>query len=137
MPLHCRWVGLTLMAALALAFASLPASSQFTFNEHEVKSTPSKLDKTDVWTLDFRFKNPRLIKVNVPGRGTRICWYMCFSVINRTGEPRRCNPIFELVTLDSPGLYVDEPLPSVEDKIRRLEDSTGILEMKSPVQIGL
>ena len=125
------------MAGLAILFASLPAFAQFTFNEREVKSTPSKLDKADVWAFEFRFMDPRLIKVNVPGRGTRICWYMVFQVINRTGEPRICRPTFELVTLDSPGVYVDEPLPTVVDAVRRLEDQAGIKDIKSTVEITL
>src|SRR5262249_47218109 len=42
------------------------ADGQSTFNEREVKSGVSALDKANVWALDFRFKDPRLIKVNVP-----------------------------------------------------------------------
>ena len=30
-------------------------------NEREVKSTPAKAGATDVWALDFRFKDPRII----------------------------------------------------------------------------
>lgn len=141
MPTHIslrsRWFGLALIAGLALLFASLPVCSQFTFNEREVKSVPSKLDKADVWAFDFRFKDPRLIKANIPGRGTRICWYMWYQVINRTGEPRQFNPTFELVTLDSPGVYIDEPLPSVEGAIRRIEDPAKIQDIKNSVTITL
>ena len=88
-----RRVALALLAgaALALPLGLMQAVGQTTtFNEREVKSEKSDLDdpKLDVWALDFRFKDPRLIKVNVPGRGTRICWYMWYQVINRTKEPR-------------------------------------------------
>lgn len=122
---------------LTVLFGALPAPSQLTFNEREVKSVPSKLDKADVWAFDFRFKDPRLIKVNVPGRGTRICWYLWYQVINRAGEPRDFNPIFELVTLDSPGVYVDEVLPTVEEAIRRVEDPAGVQDIKNSVLISL
>src|SRR5262245_36088453 len=132
-----RWFGLALIAGLALVFAGLPVQSQFTFNEYEVKSTPSKLDKSDVWTFDFRFKSPRLIKANTPGRGTRICWYMWYEIINRTGEPRDFNPTFELVTLDSPGVYLDEVLPTAEEAIRRVEDTSKIQDIKNSVTITL
>src|SRR5262245_18820963 len=106
------------LVGLTALLGAAPAAAQVTFNEREVKSAPSKLDKADVWSFDFRFKDPRLIKVNVPGRGTRICWYMWYQVINRTGTPKDFTPIFELVTLDSPAVYLDEVgLPTVEEAI--------------------
>ena len=39
------------------------ALGQTTFNEREVKSLPSTLDKLDVWGMDIRFKDPRIIKI--------------------------------------------------------------------------
>src|SRR5258708_29368944 len=103
---------LVMLAAAFLGYQLAPAQGQTTFNEREVRPTGSLNDdpKSDIWTLDFRFKAPRLIKVNVPGRGTKICWYLWYQVINRSKEPRTFSPEFELVTLDSPGVYMDEPL---------------------------
>lgn len=129
-----RWLCLSL-AGLFCLIAALPALAQLTFNEREVKSVPSKLDRADVWSFDFRFKDPRLIKVNVPGRGTRICWYMWYQVINRTGAPKDFTPMFELVTLDSPAVYLDEVLPSVEDAIRRAEDPSSVQDIKNSYTI--
>src|SRR5690349_15467535 len=91
-------LALLAMAILALPLGVSSGQGPYTFNEREVRSKPSALDKADVWTLDFRFKDPRLIKVNVPGRGNRIFWYLWYQVINRTGEPRTFYPDFELVT---------------------------------------
>jgi len=121
-----------LAVPLGLALAQAP----YTFNEREVRSQASALDKSDVWTLDFRFKDPRLIKVDVPARGPRICWYMWYQVINRTGQPRTFNLDFELVTLDHPAVYKDEILPSVEDAIRKREDPTGYQDIKNSVTIA-
>ena len=135
--LRCRWLSLTLLAGSAILFAGLPVASQFTFNEREVKSVKSELDKADVWAFDFRFKDPRLIKANVPGRGTRICWYMWYQIINRTGQPRDFIPTFELVTLDTPGVTIDEPLPTVEKEIRRIEDPAGIQDIRNTVMISM
>jgi hypothetical protein len=98
------------------------------FNEYEAKAFQSDLDKKgDVWVLDFRFKAPRLIKVDIPGRGTRICWYLWYQVINHTGKPRTFIPDFELVTqdTDNPGVYRDEVLPKVQDAINKIENPTG------------
>jgi hypothetical protein len=97
------------------------------FNEFEAKASKSDLDKSDVWVLDFRFKAPRLIKVDIPGRGTRICWYLWYQVINHTDKPRTFIPDFELVTQDddNPGKYSDEILPKVQDAINKIENPSG------------
>src|SRR5688572_1466381 len=131
-----RLAALILFGVCLVALSLAPALGQFTFNEREVKSATSALDKADVWAMDFRFKDPRLIKVNYPGRGTRIFWYMWYQVINRTGEPRRFAPEFELVTLDNPGVYKDEVLPAVIEAIKRVEDSTGYQDIKNNVTIS-
>ena len=129
---------LVLAASIPLAIALLTigsAESQGTFNEREIRSQPSAIDKADVWAFDFRFKDPRLVKVNVPGRGTRICWYMWYQLINRTGEDRPFTIDFELVTLDHPGVYKDEVLPTAEEAIKRIEDPTGYQEIKNSVTV--
>jgi hypothetical protein len=135
-------IGWCVAIALALGgVGTLPwicAQGQGGFNEYEVKSSGTLLDdpKSDIWTLDFRFKPPRLIKANIPGRGTRICWYLWFQVINRTKEPRVFVPEFELVTHDYLGTYFDETLPTVEEAIRKIEDLTGYQEIKNTVTIS-
>src|SRR5688572_23942536 len=98
-----------LLSAFALALGGTALLSQdLGPNEREVKTAPVTGSKTNLSTLDFRFKDPRIIKVNVPGRGTRICWYLWYQVINRTEKPFTFEPIFELVTHDYPGTYTDE-----------------------------
>jgi hypothetical protein len=134
-----RLAALLPAAALALGLGLAPAAGQTaTFNEFEVKSEGASLDdpKQNIWTLDFRFKAPRLIKVNVPGRGTRICWYMWYQVVNRTKDPQVFVPEFELVTHDFPGVYLDEILPSVQEAIKKLEDPTGYQDIKNSVTIA-
>src|SRR5947208_6000871 len=126
--------GLGILLVLALFLA--PAGGQVTFNEREVKSEPVEGDKSDVWAFDFRFKDPRLIKVNYPGRGTRIFWYMWYQVINRTDQPRLISPTFELVSHEPPGLYVDEVLPAVVEAISKLEDPSGYQTIKNSVTIS-
>jgi hypothetical protein len=132
-----RWQRFRTSAVIlcVLTVALLPALGQ-DFNEREVKSQRSALDKVDVWALDFRFKEPRLLKVNIPGRGSRIIWYLWYQVTNRTSEPREFNPIFELVTLDRPGVYRDEILPTAEEAISRIEDPTRYQEIKNSVLIS-
>jgi hypothetical protein len=112
------------------------SNSQTTFNEREVKSTPSELDKIGVWTMDFRFKDPRILKIKLPGRGERIVWYMWYQVINRSKKPQEFGPYFELVTLDNPGIYRDEILITAEEAIKKLEDPNDYQKIKNTVRIS-
>lgn len=125
-----------LLAILTLTVVLATASSQSANNEREIKAQTSALDKSDVWALDFRFKDPRMIVVNYPGRGTRVFWYMWYQVINRTGKPHKISPRFELVTLDNPAVYNDEVLPAVVDAVRKREDPTGYQKIKNSVTIS-
>jgi hypothetical protein len=132
-----RFIGLlTLSACIVLTGAAAAQGPRP--NEREVITTPAKSDKSDVYTLDFRFKDPRIMKVNIPGRGTRIIWYMWYQVINRSEKPVRFNPIFELVTHENPAVFVDESgLATAEEAIRKLEDPHGYLDIKNSHDISL
>jgi hypothetical protein len=112
-------------------------------NEREVKPGPDVLDKDDIsnpdgklWCLDFKFKDPRIITVDVPGKGRRVCWYLWYQVINRTKEPRTFIPDFELVTLDKNTVHHDQVLPRVQEAIRQVEDPTDYLKIKNSVTIA-
>ncbi len=132
------WLPPGALAALVLVIVLRgPAhSQQGGFNEREVKAQASALDKADVYALDFRFKDPRMIIVNSPGRGTRVFWYLWYQVVNRSGKPRLISPSFDLVTLDHPALYRDEILPTVVDAIRKVEDPTGYQKIKNSVEMS-
>lgn len=127
---------------LALTFAACLAVAQS--NDRQVRPQINVEDRSDdilapdskVWALNFTFREPRLITVDVPGRGRRICWYLWYQVINRTQEPRTFVPDFELVTLDKPGVYHDQVLPKVQDAIRQIEDPTGYQDIKNSVTIA-
>jgi hypothetical protein len=112
-------------------------------NEREVKPEANVQDKdkinapdSKVWVLDFKFKDPRLIKVDVPGRGQRVCWYLWYQVVNNTSEPRIFTPDFELVTHDRQTVHHDQILPSVQEAIRKIEDPQDFLKIKNSVTIA-
>jgi hypothetical protein len=124
-----------MLAVMGLATA---ATGQTVVNPNERVAPPrlNPQDKEDIWLLDFKFKDPRTIVVDIPGRGKTTCWYLWYEVINRTGAPRFFHPSIELVTLDRNTVHVDEVLPTVQEAISKLEDPTGFLKIKNSVTIG-
>src|SRR5262249_10488714 len=125
---------LALFSALALGVGAGGLAWADNPNERPVKpevnvQDPEDITKEDskIWVLDFKFKDPRLIKVDVPGRGQKVCWYLWYQVTNYTKEPRLFIPDFELVTHDTNKVYHDQVLPKVQEAIRQIEDPTGYL----------
>ena len=96
-----------LPALLAVAVPGVLAQPPASFNEREVKRQVNVQDKDGIWVLDFRFKDPRLITVDIPGRGRTLVWYLWYQVVNNTGQPRTFIPDLELVTLEKPHVYQD------------------------------
>jgi hypothetical protein len=107
-------------------------------NEREVAPQKNVLDKSGIWVLHFRFLDPRLITVDIPGRGRKICWYMRYQVINMDPDQSHTFiPDFELVTLDRNNkVYHDQILPKVQEAISKIEDPTGYLKIKNSVTIA-
>jgi hypothetical protein len=139
---HGRRWSVLLLAAL-LVFALTRLTQAVNPNERTVKPEANVQDADDVksptskvWVFDFKFKDPRLIKVNVPGRGQKVCWYLWYQVINNTSQPQTLIPDFELVTHDRDTVHHDQILPSVQDAIRQLEDPTNYLKIKNSVTIA-
>ncbi|MBO0700562.1 MAG: hypothetical protein J2P46_19350 [Zavarzinella sp.] len=122
----------------ALASPSLLLAQKAGFNEREIVPQLAANDKEDVWTLHFRFQDPRIIVTNVPARGTKIIWYMRYAVFNLDpkGEPVKFVPDIELVTLDRNTRHPDEVIPSVEEEIKKREDPTGRFNIKNSVTIS-
>lgn len=128
-----------LIALVGLTALSLPLAANP--NERTIKDDipVQALDAArggTLWVLDFKFVDPRLIKVNIPGRGERLVWYLRYQVINRTNEPRTFVPEFELVTHDTRMTYRDQILPSAQEAISRIEDPTGFYKFKNSVTIA-
>jgi RNA polymerase sigma factor (sigma-70 family) len=87
-----------------------------------------------LWQLEFRFKNPRLISVDVPGKGRKAIWYCWYQVTNPTGEPHTFIPDFELVTGDKG--HRDQVLPAVHEIISGFEDPARALDIQNSVTIA-
>ncbi len=137
-----RGLGLRLLP-LILVFSVVQWAGAINPNERIVKPEANVQDADDIhspnskiWVLDFKFKDPRLIKVNVPGRGQKICWYLWYQVINNTAQPHTFIPDFELVTSDRNTVHHDQILPKVQDAIRQIEDPTDYLKIKNSVTIA-
>lgn len=138
---------LTMAVLIALPFTGLVLARNP--NEKDIKPQPNEQDRDELfdkdgkpkagsklWALDIRVKPLRSIKVNVPGRGEQVCYYLWYQVINKTREPRPFVPDFELVTQDTRMVYRDEILPRVQDAIIAREDPEGILNIKNSITIA-
>lgn len=127
-----RWIApCTLVVAAGLGLAQTPG-----FNEKLAVPRVNVQDKEDVWALHMTFKGPRVIEVDIPGRGKKKVWYLWYQVINNTEKPRRYIPEFELVTLDRNTAHMDQVLPSVQAEIAKIEDPTGFLNIRNSVTIA-
>lgn len=123
-----------IVCVLAVAMSTASARAQFSTQEREFRTKPE--EKSEIWTLDIKFKDPRMIKLYVPGQGTKVYWYLWYQITNRTSEPHRFIPYFEIVTLDHPAAYPDRYYPTVKDAIAKLEDPTGYQDIKDSVTIS-
>jgi hypothetical protein len=132
-----RWRALAVFGLLLGALSFGIAQTQPPFNERKVRIERNAQDTDDIYVLDLKFKDPRLITVDIPGiKGRKVVWYLWYQVINRTGKPQYFHPVFELVTHDRPHVYYDQILPKVQESIRRIEDPSGVLDIKNSVTIG-
>lgn len=89
-----------------------------------------------VWVLHFKFKDPRVVKVKIPGKGERLCWYLWYQIYNFTGEPRQLIPSFEIKADSSDTVHADQILPAVEAAVGRVEDPAGTDAIKNSVTIS-
>ncbi|MCS7015241.1 MAG: hypothetical protein NZM42_03860 [Gemmatales bacterium] len=94
-------------------------------------------DRPDLYTLDFSFKPPRTIEVDLQGRGRRIVWYLWYQVSNDTGDVREFRPRFRwvVITPGREGAYQDEVLPRAVEKIRSVEDPLGVYPLYNSASI--
>lgn len=94
-------------------------------------------DRDGVWTMNFAYLPPRIVQVDVPGRGKQTVWYMVYQVWNTSDTPHTIIPTFELVTKDGRlQSFLDSPEPAVADQIRAIEDPTGVYDLKTTISIS-
>lgn len=141
-----RWALLALLGLVGVAaYVGRPTHGQAPqgFNERKVDKAVNAEDRRDetgkpvIWMLDFHFKDPRVIKVNVAGRGERNVWYLWYQVSNNTGEERKFNPDFVWVCHDTNTVHQDQILHEAQNAIVKFEDPSNLLDIKNSVTIGL
>jgi RNA polymerase sigma factor (sigma-70 family) len=93
-------------------------------------------EKKETWTLELRFKNPRLVALKIPEMGEKAVnvWYWRYEVINSTDQARSFVPAFEIVTAEK--VYHDEVRPGLTEAIRLVEDPANALNLKNSVTIS-
>src|SRR5262249_52058231 len=104
-------------------------------NVREARRQVHPLDSKEVWTLDFRFHDPRLLAVDAPGKGKAAVWYLGFEVVNSTGQPRTFLPGFTLQSEETPDLP-DQLWPQAVKAIAHVEDPAGMLALKDTATIA-
>ena len=105
-----------LALALLLGAAGLaPAQTPLGPNERLAEPQVNVQDRDDTWVLEFKFKDPRIITVDVPGRGKKVVYYLWYQVINKTAQAHTFIPDFELVTHDRHTVHHDQVLPKVQE----------------------
>ena len=81
-----------------------------------------------MWIMEeFTFLPPRMIMVEVPGKGRKLLWYMVYRVKNKGDAPRLFVPKFLLVD-DKGNAYLDRVIPKAERAIQAREDPLRPLE---------
>lgn len=74
------------------------------------------------WELEFSYRLPRRIVVQLPDRPATAYWYLPYTVVNRSDDERMFMPIFELVTEDGKVIRSDNNVPRrVFDQIKSRE----------------
>jgi len=135
-----RWryaVALLVASALGLSASTVRAVNP---NEREIKPAVNVQDKDEInkedgklWVLNFIFKDPRPITIDITGKGKTNCWYLVYSVVNTTKQPHTFIPDIELVTQDKDTVHLDKILPTVQKEIAELE---GARNLKNSVTIA-
>ena len=109
------------------------------------KTLIEKVEQPGMWIMEeFVFIQPRMITVEVPGKGRKLLWYMLYRVKNKGDSPRLFVPKFRLVD-DKANAYLDTIIPkaqraiqSREDPLQPLENSvTAIGELEPSVEEGI
>ncbi|HEY1379451.1 MAG TPA: hypothetical protein VGF55_21795, partial [Gemmataceae bacterium] len=134
MTIRRRWFA---AAPLALLLGTAAVIAQAPGGGYNVVPAPPRVnvqDKEDTWVLDFQFKSPRVLTVDIPGRGRKTVWYVRYEVWNRTGAPRYFIPDFRLIAGDK--VFHDQVMPKVQEEIARTEDPTGFYKIKDSVTIA-
>lgn len=92
-----------------------------------------------MWVMEeFSFIQPRMITMDVPGKGKKLFWYMVYRVKNKGEQPRLFVPKFLLVD-DKGNAFLDRINPKVqravqlrEDPLQPLENSISAVGMIQP-----
>jgi len=132
--MRLRLLTATLSLGLAAGLGGGTASAQSQLRPVEPIRLP--LDRSGVWTLHFAYTPPRAMTVETP-KGKKTVWYMVYQVWNKSDTSVSFLPEFDLVTKDGQlRAYTDELYPSVVAAIRKVEDPTGELKLKTSIGIA-
>jgi hypothetical protein len=103
---------------------------------HVAKAQALAKDPKDVWAIDLRFKDPRVLTVQMAGLPKRELLVLHYELINRTGKPRVVAPRF-LLLADGQEPIVDEVFAGERfAQLTAHEDPAGLLKLKNSVTVS-
>lgn len=77
-------------------------------------TAPKPSDIPTSWQLEFKYKEPRPIRVEVPGeKGTATFWYLEYTVTNQTDDEQKFIPNFVLYTDTGQILQAGKDVPGM------------------------
>ncbi len=121
----------TFLGAVVASAVGGPAFAQPNTAEKKIEPMDLPLDKPGVWTLNFRYKSPRIVTLDGFGKDGKpqkqVVWYMWYQVYNLPQENRAAEPVtflpeFELVTKDLNTTHLDEPQPYIVSQLNKIEN---------------
>src|SRR5438067_8779699 len=106
------------LGAAAAGLFAVPALGQGVDPYRTVEPLELPLDKPGIYTLYFRYAPPRIVSIDLAGKGKKPVWYMFYQVYNRTDTPQEFYPELELVTKDLNSRYLDSMEPQAVEAIK-------------------
>jgi len=106
----------------------VPGIEQVLSGDKTKKTLIEQAEQPGMWIMEeFAFIQPRMITIDVPGRGRKLLWYMVYRVTNRGESSRLFVPKFRLVD-DKGNAYLDTVIPKAQRAIQSREDPLQPLE---------
>jgi hypothetical protein len=133
---RCRIYHLATVLTIVTAAGLFAQSGSRNFNERLAEKKANAEDTAETWVLDFHWKDPRVVTVDIPGKGKKTVWYLSYDISNNTGAPRSLFPSFVWVCHNQNTVHSDQLIPSAVQRVQKIEDPSGRIRLRNSVTIS-